>query len=335
VISAVSTSITAFIGETANSPGDQPVAVLSPADFNQTFGAGGAVAAAVHDFFRQGGTIAMVARDLDSLRAAGAIFNLLVVPGDPSPEVAAGAVALAAELGGFCILDPPAAWTTIAQAAAGATSPAFAHSPNAAVYFPRIAQPGPVRGPAGAVAGIIARNDVVRGVWAAPAGVDATLRGVTALDLQVADADSARLNPLGVNCLRSFAGAGPVVWGARTTETADAEWRYVNVRRTAVFLERSIGQGTQWATFEPNSEPLWARLRTEIGAFLDELFRAEAFAGTTARDAYFVKCDRDTTTQADIDNGIANVQVGFAPLRPAEFVVIHIRLQTGRDTTSP
>lgn len=334
MISAVATSITAFVGETTNPPGDQPVAVLSPADFDRTFGPGGALAAAVHDFFRQGGTIALVSGDLDSLSRAGAIFSLLVVPGDPGPEVTAAAVALAEERGAICILDPPAAWSTAAQAAAGAGSPAFPRSRNTAVYFPRIAEPGPLRGPAGAVAGVMARSDVVRGVWAAPAGVDAVLRGVTALDQQLGDADNALLSPLGVNCLRSFAGASPVVWGARTTDTTDPEWRYVNVRRIALFLERSIAQGSQWAGFEPNGEPLWARLRSEVGAFLDELFRGEAFAGTTARDAYFVKCDRDTTTQDDLDIGNANVVVGFAPLRPAEFVVIRIGLTTARDTAT-
>lgn len=314
------------MGDTTRPAGASPVAVLSPSDFDRTFGAGGPVAAAVHDFFRQGGTIAMVTRDLDALRAAGAIFNLLVVPGDPGPEVTAAAVALAEEQGGFCVLDPPAAWMTVAHAAAGAASPAFPRSANAAVYFPRIAKPGPLRGPAGAVAGVMARGDVLRGVWASPAGVDATLRRVTALDVAVGDAEHARLNPLGVNCLRSFAGGGPVVWGARTTGTADAEWRYVSVRRTALFLERSLAQGTEWAAFEPNGEPLWARIRTEAGAFLDELYRAEAFRGTSAADAYFVKCDRDTTTQDDVDRGSVNVVLGFAPLRPAEFVVLRIRL---------
>lgn len=332
MISAVSTSITAFVGETTTPSGDQPVAVLSAADFDRTFGSGGALAAAVHDFFRQGGTIALVTPHLDSLRRAGAIFNLLVLPGDPPPDLTAAAVALAEERGAICILDPPVAWSTAAQAAAGAESSAFPRSRNAVVYFPRISQPGPLRGPAGAVAGVMARSDVARGVWASPAGVDATLRGVTALDLQVGDADSSALNPLGINCLRSFAGAGPVVWGARTTDTTDPEWRYVNVRRMALFLERSIVQGTQWAGFEPNGEPLWARLRTEVGAFLEDLFRGEAFAGVTARDAYFVKCDADTTSQADIDNGTVNMQVGFAPLRPAEFVVLRIGVAATRDT---
>lgn len=307
------------------------MAVLSPADYDQTFGAGGAVAGAAHDFFRQGGTVAIVARDVEVLRQAGAIFNLLVVPGEPPAEVAAAAVALAEERGAICILDPPAAWTSVAQAVAGASSPAFLRSANAAVYFPRIAEPGPLRGPAGAVAGVMARGDVSRGVWASPAGVDAGLRGVAALDLQVGDTANGQLNPLGVNCLRNFPGAGPVVWGARTTDSSVPEWRFVSVRRTALFLERSVTQGAAWAAFEPNGEPTWSRLRTEVGAFLDELYRAEAFAGTSAGTAYFVRCDRETTTEADVDQGVVNVVVGFAPLRPAEFVVVHIRLPASRD----
>ncbi|HJV09845.1 MAG TPA: phage tail sheath C-terminal domain-containing protein, partial [Acidimicrobiales bacterium] len=185
--------------------------------------------------------------------------------------------------------------------------------------------------PAGAVAGVLARFDVLRGVWTAPAGVEATLRGVDALEVAVNDAGSGVLNPLGVNCLRTFAGAGPVVWGARTTAGADSEWKYVNVRRMACFLEHSLGRGMQWALFEPNDERLWVRIRAEAGAFLDGLFRDGALRGSTPRDAYLVKCDGDTTTQDDVDQGVVNVVVGFAPLRPAEFVTLRLRLPAGTD----
>jgi uncharacterized protein len=300
------------------------------------YGDAGALALAVHDFFRQGGSVAIVAGELDALVQAGAFFNLLVVPGDPPSDLVAAAVAMAEERGAMCLLEPPAAWSTVEQAVAGASSSEFVHSANAAMYFPRIAGPGPPLGPAGAVAGVFARSDVLRGVWAAPAGVEAALRWVDELSLPVSDAENGRLNPLGVNCLRDFAGAGPVVWGARTTAgDADAEWKYVSVRRTALFIEHSIAKGVQWAGFEPNDEPLWARLRTEAGAFLDGLFRRSAFAGTTPRDAYFVKCDRDTTTQDDVDQGVINVVVGFAPSRPAEFVNLTIRVpaQSASQTT--
>ena len=281
----------------------------------------------MHDYFRQGGGFAIVAGDIDQLVRAGALFNLLVVPGEPPAELTAAAVALGEERGAICILEPPASWSTVDQAVAGASSSAFLRSPNAAMYFPRIAGPGPVRGPAGAVAGVLARSDVLRGVWAAPAGVEAALRWVDELTVPVSDAQNGRLNPLGVNCLRNFAGAGPVVWGARTTaDDTDAEWKYVNVRRTALFLEQSLSRGLEWAVFEPNDEPLWGRIRAEAGAFLDDLFRRRAFSGTTQREAFFVKCDRDTTTQDDVDKGFVNVVVGFAPARPSEFVHLTIRL---------
>lgn len=299
---------------------------MSASDFDRTYGSGSVLAFAVHDYFRQGGAFAIVAGDTDQLLRAGALFNLLVVPGDPPAEVTAAAVSLAEERGAICILDPPAAWATVDQAVAGATAPAFPRSPNAAMYFPRLAGPGPLRGPAGAVAGVFARSDVLRGVWAAPAGVEAALRWVDELSVPVSDAENGRLNPLGVNCLRNFAGAGPVVWGARTTDDTNADWKYVNVRRTALFLEQSLSRGLQWAVFEPNDEPLWGRVRAEAGAFLDDLFHRCAFAGTTPRDAWFVKCDRDTITQDDIDRGRINVVVGFAPARPAEFVRLTITL---------
>lgn len=277
-----------------------------------------------------------MAGDLDELVRAGAFFNLLVVPGDPTADLTAAAVALAEERGAFCILEPPPTWSNVDQAVAGASSSAFLRSPNAAVYFPRIAGPGPQRGPAGAVAGVFARSDVLRGVWAAPAGVEAALRWVEELSAPVSDADNGRLNPLGVNCLRNFAGAGPVVWGARTTAGGgDADWKYVNVRRTALFLLHSLSKGLEWAAFEPNDEPLWARIRTEAGTFLDDLFRRSAFGGVTPREAYYVKCDRDTTTQDDADRGVVNLVVGFAPARPNEFVDLTIRLAAATAPTDP
>lgn len=254
------------------------------------------------------------------------LVNLVVVPGDPSPDLVQAAVAAAEACGALCILDPPAAWTTVALAAAGASSPDFVRSPNAAVYFPRIAGPGAPRGPAGAVAGVLARFDVLRGVWTSPAGVEAGLRGVDELEVGVDDAGNGVLNPLGVNCLRTFAGAGPVVWGARTTAGQGSDWKFVNVRRTALFLEHSLSRGMQWARFEPNDERLWARVRADAGAFLDGLYRDDAFTGSTPRDAYFVKCDGDTTTQEEVDQGVVRLLAGFAPHKPAEFVVLDLRL---------
>ena len=300
--------------------------------------------APVQDFYRQGGSVAIIvratndpdpldppayARALDALRRTD-LVNLLVVPGDLTPETVAAAISFAEERRAFFVMDPPSTWTTVEGAVAGAGSPAFARSSNAAIYFPRIRQPGPARATSGAVAGTMARNDVTRGVWTAPAGVEAELEGVTELDLTVNDVDAGRLNVLGVNCLRTFPSAAPVVWGARTTDTTDSEWRYVNVRRTALFLEKSIDLGIRWATFEPNDEPLWAQIRLNVGAFMNDLFRQGAFQGRMARDAYLVKCDRETTTQNDVNLGIVNILVGFAPLKPAEFVILKIQQLAGQ-----
>src|SRR6476659_4522334 len=187
--------------------------------------------------------------------------------------------------------------------------------------------------PAGAVAGVMARTDGTRGVWKAPAGQDATLAGVQALDVKIDDGQNGQLNPLGVNCLRTFPGVGPVVWGARTLAGNDRladQWKYVPVRRTALFIEESLFRGTQWVVFEPNDEPLWAQIRLNVGAFMQDLFRKGAFQGKTPREAYLVKCDAETTTQIDINNGVVNILVGFAPLKPAEFVIVQIQQLAGQ-----
>jgi len=181
--------------------------------------------------------------------------------------------------------------------------------------------------PAGAIAGIFARTDRLRGVWKAPAGVEATLGSIVGIEHELLDAHQDDLNPLGVNVLRTIPAAGPVVWGARTTMPS-SEWRYVPVRRTAIFLRKSIYNGIQWAVFEPNSEDLWRSLRVTIGAFMETQFRNGAFAGSSSKDAYFVKCDAETTPESAQLQGIVNIVVGFAPLRPAEFVVLSLTQMT-------
>jgi phage tail sheath protein FI len=181
--------------------------------------------------------------------------------------------------------------------------------------------------PAAFAAGLYARTDARRGVWKAPAGVDATLGGVIGLQYEVLDKHQDDMNPLGINALRSMPGAGTVIWGARTSRPS-SEWRYIPVRRTAMFLRKSIYNGIQWAVFEPNDEPLWQALRVTITAFMETQFRNGAFAGATSREAYFVKCDSQTTTELDQVNGVVNILVGFAPLRPAEFVVVRLQQMT-------
>jgi Bacteriophage tail sheath protein len=178
------------------------------------------------------------------------------------------------------------------------------------------------------MAGVYARTDTERGVWKAPAGTTSTLVNVPALTYQLTDAENGLLNPLAINCLRSLPVYGNVSWGARTLEGADqlaSDWKYVPVRRLALYIEASLYQGTQWVVFEPNDEPLWAQIRLNVGTFMQQLFRQGAFQGSTPSSAYFVRCDSTTTTQADINLGVVNIVVGFAPLIPAEFVVIQIQ----------
>src|SRR5262249_2254929 len=185
----------------------------------------------------------------------------------------------------------------------------------------------------GIVAGVYARTDAQRGVWKAPAGIEATMAGVSGLSIDgdpalLTDGENGLLNPLGAKCLRSLPVAGSRGWGARTLSGADAlasQWKYVPVRRLALYMEETLFRGTKWVVFEPNDEPLWAQIRLNVGAFMQGLFVQGAFQGTTPREAYFVKCSKETTTQTDIDQGIVNIVVGFAPLKPAEFVVIQIQ----------
>ena len=163
-----------------------------------------------------------------------------------------------------------------------------------------------------------------------------TVNGVVELTVKLSDGENGQLNPLAVNCLRAFPVTGRVVWGARTLRGADqlaSEWKYLPVRRLALFLEESLFRGSQWVVFEPNDEPLWAQIRLNAGAFMQGLFRQGAFQGSSPRDAYFVKCDRETTTQNDINLGVVNIVVGFAPLKPAEFVVIKIQQIAGQIQT--
>jgi phage tail sheath protein FI len=273
------------------------------------------------------------------------LVNLIVIPpytaaGDVATLVITDAIAYAEARRAVMIMDPPSAWTTVTAAETGAKAASFTSSTNAAVYFPRIRQADPLQdgqlgtfAPAGAVAGVIARTDATRGVWKAPAGNDATLGGVAELAVTLTDDEIGKLNPLGVNCLRAGPAAGHVVWGARTRSGADrlaSEWKYLPVRRTALFIEESLYRGTQWVVFEPNDEPLWSQIRLNVGAFMNNLFRQGAFAGTTPREAFFVKCDSETTTQDDVNLGIVNIIVGFAPLKPAEFVVISLQQMAGQ-----
>jgi uncharacterized protein len=280
------------------------------------------------------------------------LFNLLCIPpdipnGDAPLAVYQAAMQFCADHRAMLLVDAPAAWsanreTAATKAAAGLTDLGLTGvaARNAALYFPRVRASDPLRGgrvetfvPCGIIAGVMARTDTQRGVWKAPAGLDAALAGIVGLDAPLNDQENGLLNPLGVNVLRSFPVYGNVVWGARTLRGADQladEYKYVPVRRLALYLEESLFRGTKWVVFEPNDEPLWSQIRLNVGAFMHNLFRQGAFQGTTPKDAYFVKCDSETTTQNDINLGIVNIVVGFAPLKPAEFVIIKLQQIAGK-----
>lgn len=275
------------------------------------------------------------------------LFNLMVIPGDGITDenewaaIRSSAAVYCQSRRAFLLLDAPVGWTKNGLLNAGPSDVQKFRQPigdpdiNAAVFYPRVQfnNGGTLRyvGPSGMVAGVCAATDSSRGVWKAPAGTNAALTGVTGLETVLTDKQNGILNPQGVNCIRSMP-AGFLVWGARTVagfDNSGTQWTYIPVRRMALFLKESLYRGTQWAVFEPNDEPLWAQIRMNLGAFMMGLFRQGAFQGSTPSDAFFVKCDSETTTQADIDNGIVNIVVGFAPLEPAEFVVITIQQIVG------
>ncbi|WP_210574787.1 phage tail sheath subtilisin-like domain-containing protein [Streptomyces sp. GESEQ-4] len=239
----------------------------------------------------------------------------------------------------FLLVDAPSTWVSVDTARAGLAAFDAVRGSHAGLYFPHIQLTDPLTGrlrafpPSGAVAGVIARTDSERGVWKAPAGTEARLAGVRSLTVELTDRETGLLNPLGVNCLRTFPVTGPTVWGARTLEGSDAldsEWKYVPVRRLALHVEESLQRGLQWVVFEPNDESLWQQIRLSASSYLHTLFRQGAFKGKTPREAYFVKCDHETTTDEDIANGVVNVLVGIAPVRPAEFVIVRIQQTSGQ-----
>lgn len=276
------------------------------------------------------------------------IFNLLVIPGIVSNVISSAALAFCERKQAFAILDPPK------QAAADSSSgeleqianiidagTMIPQSTNGALYFPYLNSTDPNTGesielpPSGFVAGIYARTDLNRGVWKAPAGLETTILNTTGVVERgkMTDQRQGVLNPLGVNCLRNFPGIGTVVFGARTLVTnnpAYREFRYVPVRRMTLFIEQTLYRNLGWVVFEPNDEPLWLAIRNSIEGFMLSLFNQGAFQGSKPSEAFRVKCDKSTTTQTDIDNGIVNIIVAFAPLKPAEFVIVKIAQLAGQ-----
>lgn len=278
------------------------------------------------------------------------LFNLMVLPRDEEVSEATmmslwgPAATYCKSRRAFLLIDSPPSWTDSRQRPNVVQDTSKINDlrgrlgdgkDHAAVFYPSLqySDRGVLKtiGTGGALAGLMSRVDASRGVWKAPAGIDAGIRNITGVSVELTDAENGVLNKKGVNCIRVFPN-GIVSWGARTLDGDDdfgSEWKYIPIRRLALMIEESLYRGTRWVVFEPNDEPLWAKIRLNVGAFLDSLFRQGAFQGSSPQEAYFVKCDKDTTTQDDRNKGIVNIRVGFAPLKPAEFVVITIQQMAG------
>jgi len=358
-ITGVATAITAFVDVFVQGPLQQPVNINSPAEFEAAFGATNTCPAShgIRHFFANGGQTAWMVRIPGGVATAAEVigaadvhsglhaldsvylFNILCLPcAVELPDADMQAIYTAAlnyctARRAFLIVDIPATVNTPTSMRAWLTQHATLCQRNAAVYFPRLTMKHRrlskrihTAAASGAIAGLYARTDATRGVWKAPAGTEADLRGLNGLAYALTDTDIDTLNPIGVNALRSLASGVPVCWGARTLTNNDPEWKYIPVRRLALYIETSLERGLTWAVFEPNDEPLWIKLRGVTENFLAQLFRQGAFIGNRPDDAYFVRVDRTTMTQDDIDTGRLNILIGFAPLRPAEFVIVRIRL---------
>ena len=270
------------------------------------------------------------------------IFNILVLPrgheqdDDARASLWGSASAFCQRERAFLIVDPRSDWGNVDEVAGGIVALRTGTvTDHAAIYWPRlnvVAATIPID-PGGTMAGIMARTDTRRGVWKAPAGLETSIIGARGLEHPISDAENGVTNPQAVNTLRQFS-TGIVSWGARNMagfdNSGENDYKYVPVRRTALFIEESLYRGLQFALFEPNDEPLWAQIRLAAGAFMQNLFRQGAFQGAKASDAYDVRCDATTTTQNDINLGRVNVIVAFAPLRPAEFVVLTVRQLAGQ-----
>jgi hypothetical protein len=267
------------------------------------------------------------------------IFNLLVLPaanGVDQRQLWGPASVFCNQRRAFLVMDAPP-WADVSAAKTGVDQLRIGLVKSyAAVYHPRLTlnENGlEVQvGPSGAIAGLMARTDSNRGVWKAPAGTEADIRGVVGLERRLSDLENGDLNPKAINTLRVFP-SGVVCWGARTMDGDDAtpsDFKYVPIRRLSLYIEESLYRGLKWVVFEPNDEPLWAQIRLNVGAFMHGLFTEGAFQGKKSTDAYFVRCDAETTSQDDRNKGIVNIWVGFAPLKPAEFVVLYLQQMAGQ-----
>jgi phage tail sheath protein FI len=296
-------------------------------------------------FLNNGGHVAWVVRvggeheARDGLAAFDGLDpapNLVCLPGWVEEEILGAAVSYCDLRRAFLVADPPGADLRAAMDLAGRL--AEGGSSNAAVCFPRFSVADPVNGgrprwcpPSGSVAGVIARTDMERGVFASPA--DAVVTGALGLEVEVTDQEAGRLDEAGVTAIRSIPLRGIRVWGGRTVSSPSGEWKYVSVRRLALYLEESLDRGLQWAVFEPNDEPLWIQVRQSVARFQATRWRSGGLQGSTEQEAFFVRCGRGVMTKNDLDNGRLVALVGFAPLKPAEFLLLRITVQTSASTT--
>jgi Bacteriophage tail sheath protein len=337
------TAVTAFVGAAKRGAVNKAVFISSFAEFEQRFGgliAGVELGYAVQQFFLNGGADAFVIRIARNASVAATMkgilaldkvgFNLLVLPGVAQADILQRAASYCEKRRALFLLDSPKQATTSSDMEQIAHDGSLPKSSHAALFFPWLQTSDPLSGgfrlspPASAVAGLFARWDKTRGVWKSATGAEATLVNADDVAIHPNESQMSSLNAAGVNCLRRLPTGATVVWGERTLSDA-SEWRYISVRRLALFLETSVARNLQWASFEPNAEPLWQQVRLTVETFLQSLFVQGALIGATPREAYFVKCGPDTMTADEIGQGLLNVEIGFAPQRPAEFVVIKLQ----------
>ena len=365
-IEGVSTSTAGFVGTAEKGEADKPTLVTSWGQFVDTFGRYSQkrplLAPSVYGFFANGGSrcyVVRVADDADDAAYIGADegpgkrtglqafneideVNIVSVPGVTSGAVQQAMIIHCESLKDrFCILDPVV--DADVEAIQAQKNDVVSEKGYAALYYPWIKAPVEVKDkgklkltqeyipPSGYIAGIYARSDTEKGVHKAPA--NEIIRGSLEIKLTITKGEQDILNPEGINCIRAFRGRGIRVWGARTT-ASDPLWKYVNVRRLFLYLEESIEEGTQWVVFEPNDEKLWARVKQTVRQFLTRVWKDGALMGGTPEEAFFVKCDRTTMTQDDIDNGRLIVLIGVAPVKPAEFVIFRIAQWQGGSAVS-
>jgi hypothetical protein len=365
-IDAISTSVTGFIGKALQGPLNKATRINSLSDYDRIFGGRwkeSPMSYAIEQYYNHGGKEAVVVRIGDSNDPGEAdylgdpslktglhaftdvdVLNIMVVPPpsrntDTPPEVWRAALDLCKEKRAMLIVDPPfSVQDPSVLLTTSLITDMVPRDSHIAFYYPHLIIRDPEQGGApdtfvasGALAGLWARIDKDRGIWKAPAGLETTLQGVESLSYTISNAENAELNKLGINCLREFSYRGKLVWGARTLEGADflsSDYKYIPVRRLALHIEESLEKGLAWTVFEPNNHLLWKQLLLHIENFMEPLFRRGAFAGYKASDAYFIKTGLEVTSRSDINKGLVNVMVGFAPLRPAEFVIIKLQLKT-------